>query len=471
MAEIYTYETNPLGKEPVGKILCRMSVPAVIANLISSLYNVVDQIFIGNKIGYLGNAATNVAYPLTTICLAIGLMMGLGSAAGFNLALGRKRPDIARKFAGSDLSGLIIFGIVCCILVELFLTPLMLLFGATENFLGLACDYSRIIAIGLPLQMIAFGFSPLVRGDGASFYSMLSISAGAVVNIILDYVFMYPLDMGIEGAAIATVIGQAVTFTMLVAYVKRFKSVVFEPQDFIPRIKPIIRGCQLGFLAFVFQASTLMVMIIVNRLFRKYGDLTVYGADVCIAVIGILMKIISLNLAIHIGMNQGGQPIVSFNYGAKKYRRVRDCIKLQIIVVTITSTIFFLLIQLFPQQLFSLFGSGDEMYFACAKMMSRRYGALLFLSGYLMASSTFFTAIGKPAKGSLLALIRQVFTLIPLILILGNLFGVNGVTLASPISEAISFVLTTVFFYTEMKSMPKVNMDEESLREAEAAGA
>ena len=471
MAEIYTYETNPLGKEAVGTILRKMSIPAVIANLISSLYNVVDQIFIGNKIGYLGNAATNIAYPLTTICLAIGLMMGLGSAAGFNLALGRKRPDIARQFAGSDLSGLILFGLICCILVEIFLTPLMLLFGATENFLDYACDYSRIIAIGLPLQMIAFGFSPLVRGDGAPMYSMISISAGAVVNIILDYVLMYPLDMGIQGAAIATVIGEAVTAIMLVVYVRRFKSVQFELSDFIPRIKPIVRGCQLGFLAFVFQASTLLVMIIVNRLFRKYGDLTIYGSDVCIAVIGILMKIISLNLAIHIGMNQGGQPIVSFNYGAKKYRRVRDTIKLQIIVVTITSTFFFLMIQLFPRQLFTIFGSGDETYFACAEMMARRYAALLFLSGYLMAASTFFTAIGKPFKGSLLALIRQVFTLIPLTLILGNLFGVNGVTIASPVSEAISCVLTTVFFYTEMKSMPKENMDEESLRAAEAESA
>ena len=275
-------EQNPLGTRPIPQMLLSLAVPAVIANLVNAVYNIVDQIFIGNKIGYLGNAATNVAFPLTTICMAIGLMVGLGSAAGFNLNLGKKKPEEAKGIAGTAFTSLLLCGILICILVRLFLQPLMVAFGATEDILSYAMEYSGITSFGMPFLLFSTGTNPLVRGDGNARYSMAAVITGAILNIILDYTFMYVFSWGIAGAAWATVIGQIVSAVLLMLYFPKFQHVKFKTGDFLPKGKYIIQICRLGFSSFAFQSSTLVVQVVLNNLLRTYGSQSVYGCFLAI---------------------------------------------------------------------------------------------------------------------------------------------------------------------------------------------
>lgn len=455
--EIVT-EQNPLGTRPIPQMLLSLAVPAVIANLVNAVYNIVDQIFIGNKIGYLGNAATNIAFPLTTICLAIGLMFGLGSAAGFNLNLGKKEPGEAKGIAGTAFTSLLICGVVICILVRIFLRPLMLTFGATEDILSYAMEYSGITSFGIPFLLFSTGTNPLVRGDGNARYSMISIIVGAVLNIILDYTFMYVFDWGIAGAAWATVIGQIVSAVLLMLYFPRFRHVKFEAADFVPRWRHILQICKLGFASFAFQSSTLVVQVVLNNLLRTYGAQSVYGSEITIAVAGIMQKINAIFIAVVIGVVQGAQPICSYNYGAKKYLRVRETVRLLLISTTVLSTVLFILIQCFPRQIMGLFGEGTEEYFKFATIYARGFSAVMFLNGTQTSCTTFFPSIGKAWKGSVISLSKQLVLLVPLLIVLARHLGVNGIVIATPISDALAFLIAALFLYFEMKHMPKENI-------------
>lgn len=448
-------EKNPLGTRPVPQMLLSLAVPAVIANLVNAVYNIVDQIFIGNKIGYLGNAATNVAFPLTTICMAIGLMVGLGSAAGFNLNLGKKEPEKAKGIAGTAFTSLLLCGIVICILVRLFLQPLMVTFGATEDILSYAMEYSGITSFGIPFLLFSTGTNPLVRGDGNARYSMTAVIAGAILNIILDYTFMYVFSWGIAGAAWATVIGQIVSAVLLMLYFPKFQHVKFEDGDFLPKGKYIMQICRLGFSSFAFQSSTLVVQVVLNNLLRTYGAQSMYGSEITIAVAGIMQKINAIFVAVVIGVVQGSQPICSFNYGARKYTRVRETVRLLMISTTVLSTVVFLLIQCFPRQIMSLFGEGTEEYFEFAIRYVRGFAAVMFLNGLQTSCTTFFPSIGKAWKGSVISLSKQLVLLVPLLILLTQWMGLNGVIIATPVSDALAFMIAASFLFVEMKHMPK----------------
>ncbi|MBD5136738.1 MAG: MATE family efflux transporter [Lachnospiraceae bacterium] len=448
-------EQNPLGTRPIPQMLLSLAVPAVIANLVNAIYNIVDQIFIGNKIGYLGNAATNVAFPLTTICMAIGLMVGLGSAAGFNLNLGKKKTAEAKGIAGTAFTSLLLFGILICIFVRLFLQPLMVAFGATEDILSYAMEYSGITSFGIPFLLFSTGTNPLVRGDGNARYSMTAIITGAIINIILDYTFMYVFSWGITGAAWATVIGQIVSAVILILYFPKFQHVKFEAGDFIPKGKYIMQICRLGFSSFAFQSSTLVVQVVLNNLLRTYGAQSVYGSEITIAVAGIMQKINAIFVAVVIGVVQGAQPICSFNYGARKYTRVREAVRLLMISTTVLSTVVFLLIQCFPRQIMGLFGEGTEEYFEFAIRYAGGFTAVMFLNGIQTSCTTFFPSIGKAWKGSVIALSKQLVLLVPLLILLTQWLGLNGLIIATPISDALAFMLAALFLCFEMKNMPK----------------
>lgn len=454
MEEIVT-EQNPLGTRPIPQILVSLAVPAVIANLVNAVYNIVDQIFIGNKMGYLGNAATNVAFPLTTICMAIGLMVGLGAAAGFNLSLGKKEPGEAKRVAGTAFTSLLICGIIICILVRLFLQPLMMAFGATEDILSYAMEYSGIISFGIPFLLFSMGTNPLVRGDGNARYSMVTIVTGAILNIILDYIFMYVFEWGIAGAAWATVIGQMVSAVLLMLYFPKFQNVKFEAADFIPKGKYIMQICKLGFASFVFQSSMLVVQIVLNNLLRNYGAQSVYGSEITIAVAGIMQKINAIFVAVVIGVVQGSQPICSYNYGAKKYARVHVTVRLLLISTTVLSTVIFILIQCFPRQIMGMFGEGTEEYFEFAVLYARGFTAVMFLNGIQTSCTTFFPSIGKAWKGSVISLSKQLVLLVPLLILFAQWLGLNGIILATPVSDALAFIIAALFLYFEMKHMPK----------------
>ena len=448
-------ELNPLAYKPVGKLLKSLAIPAIIANLVNALYNVVDQIFIGQGIGYLGNAATNIAFPITTMCLAIGLTLGIGGASNFNLELGKGYPEKSKHTAGTAASTLIIIGIILCIVVRIFLEPLMIGFGATDKILEYSMEYTGITSYGIPFLLFSIGINPLVRADGNAKYSMIAIVIGAILNTILDPLFMFVYNWGIAGAAWATVISQVVSALLLLIYFPRFKSVKFSLNDFIPQLHYLKRIVSLGFASFIYQFSNMIVLVTTNNLLKIYGKNSIYGSDIPIAVFGIVMKINVIFIAIVLGLVQGAQPIFGFNYGAKNYHRVRETMRLLLKVTVSIATILFIIFQVFPKQIISLFGEGDKLYFEFATKYMRIFLLFISLNSIQISIATFFPSIGKAIKGAIVSLTKQLIVLFPLILTLPKFFGVEGVIYATPLTDLIAFTVAIIFLIDEFKYMPK----------------
>ena len=449
---------NPMGTQPIKKLLMQLAIPAMIANVVNALYNIVDQIFIGQGVGYLGNAATNIAFPITTICLALGLMTGVGAASNFNLELGRKEVEKARKIAGTAVIQLIVMGIAVCLLVQIFLAPLMQLFGATDQIFDYAMEYSRITAYGIPFFLFSTGFNPLVRSDGRATFSMMAIIAGAVLNTVLDPIFIFVFQMGIAGAAWATVISQMVSALLLFAYIPKFRSVKFQWEDFIPHMKQVEAIAALGLTSFIFQISALIVQIVSNNLLKTYGAMSIYGSEIPIAVGGIVAKVFVIFIALIIGMTQGVQPIVGYNYGAKYYERVRQTIFLALKIGFGLSFVTWAVFEIFPLQIIQLFGNGNDLYFEFGIRYMRYFMLFTLINGITILITTFFPAIGKAKTGAFLSLARQLLILLPMMLLMTYLFGVEGMMFATPVSDVISLVLCLFFFKRELDD---IHMKEE----------
>ena len=449
---------NPMGTQPIKKLLMQLAIPAMIANVVNALYNIVDQIFIGQGVGYLGNAATNIAFPITTICLALGLMTGVGAASNFNLELGRKEVEKARRIAGTAVVQLIVMGIAVYVLVQIFLAPLMQLFGATDQIFDYAMEYSRITAYGIPFFLFSTGFNPLVRSDGRATFSMMAIIAGAVLNTVLDPIFIFVFQMGIAGAAWATVISQMVSALLLFAYIPKFRSVKFQWEDFIPHIKQVEAIAALGLTSFIFQISALIVQIVSNNLLKTYGAMSIYGSEIPIAVGGIVAKVFVIFIALIIGMTQGVQPIVGYNYGAKYYERVRQTIFLALKIGFGLSFVTWAVFEIFPLQIIQLFGNGNDLYFEFGIRYMRYFMLFTLINGITILITTFFPAIGKAKTGAFLSLARQLLILLPMMLLMTYLFGVEGMMFATPVSDVISLVLCLFFFKRELYD---IHMKEE----------
>ena len=441
---------NPMGTHPIKKLLMQLAIPAMIANVVNALYNIVDQIFIGQGVGYLGNAATNIAFPITTICLALGLMTGVGAASNFNLELGRKEVEKARRITGTAVVQLIVMGIAVCVLVQIFLAPLMQLFGATNQIFDYAMEYSRITAYGIPFFLFSTGFNPLVRSDGRATFSMMAIIAGAVLNTVLDPIFIFVFQMGIAGAAWATVISQMVSALLLFAYIPKFRSVKFQWEDFIPHFKQVQAIASLGLTSFIFQISALIVQIVSNNLLKTYGAMSIYGSEIPIAVGGIVAKVFVIFIALIIGMTQGVQPIVGYNYGAKYYERVRQTIFLALKIGFGLSFVTWAVFEIFPLQIIQLFGNGNDLYFEFGIRYMRFFMLFTLINGITILITTFFPAIGKAKTGAFLSLARQLLILLPVMLLMTYIFGVEGMMFATPVSDVISLVLCLFFFKREL---------------------
>lgn len=447
---------NPMGTRSIPKLLLSLAVPAIVANLVNSLYNIVDQIFIGHGIGYLGNAATSVAFPLTTICMAIGLMVGLGASANFNLEIGRNNKDKARTIVGTATTLLVASGLIIMTIVNVFLKDLMVAFGATELTLDYAVEYTRITSFGIPFLLFSTGFNPIIRADGSAIYSMLSVLTGAVLNTILDPIFIFVCDWGMAGAAWATLISQILAAVMCALYFIWFKNVKFKAiKDFAPKLNIIKIIATVGMSSFIFQISTMVIQIVSNNMLKKYGAESIYGSDIPIAIAGIVSKISLIFLAVVIGIIQGAQPIFGYNYGAGNYKRVRETLKLAVLSSFIFSLFAFALFMFAPKPLISLFGEGSPLYFEFGVKYLRVFLFFTFLNGVQIATTTFFQAIGKATKGAILSLIKQVIFLLPLLLILPMFMGVEGCMFAAPISDFIAFLSATIMIFFELKKMPK----------------
>ena len=449
---------NPLGYKSIPALLRGFAIPSIIAMLVSSLYNIVDQVFIGQGVGYLGNAATNVSYPLSTICLAIALLIGIGSASRFSLYLGAGEKDKAARVIGNGIMMMIVFGVIYAVLVEIFMRPLLSAFGATSEIMPYAETYSRIIALGMPFLIITNGMSNFARADGSPRYSMVCMLIGAIINTILDPVFIFICHWGVAGAAWATIIGQFFSFLFAILYVRKFKQIKLKREDIYLNIKESLQTASLGMSNSLNQVAITFVQIVLNNSLTHYGASSAYGQEIPLAACGIVMKTNAILLAVIIGISQGSQPIIGFNYGARKYSRVRNIYKLAITCNLVISAIGFILFQFFPRQIISLFGTGDAAYFEFSIRFMRIFLFMVIVNGVQLLSSNFFSAIGKPVKGLLLSMTRQVIFLIPLVLILPVFMGLDGILYAGPVADGAAFVVTVVMILREMKKIKGLEM-------------
>lgn len=429
-------DNNPLGIEPIGKLLRKFAVPSIISMLVTSLYNIVDQFFIGRTVGELGNAATNIAFPLTTMGIATMLAFGVGGAAGFNLNMGVGKKDKAMYFIGNAITMMFGIGVGISLVALLFLKPLLVFFGSPAEVLPYAMEYVKVTAIGFPFVIFANGGSHLVRADGSPNFSMVCNLAGAIINVILDYIFVMVMNKGMTGAALATVIGQILSFAMVVWYLKRYKAAKIEKKHLIPQAKIVLRTLHLGMAQCFNQLAMMVVQIVMNKSLTYYGALSVYGASIPLACSGIIMKVNQLYFSVCIGVAQGIQPIASFNRGARKYNRVKKTYKIAVSCNTTISIIAFILFQSFPRQIIGIFGEGSNEYFMFAENFFRIFLFMTFLNGIQPITSTFCTVIGEPNKGTFLSLTRQIIFLLPLIMTLPIIFmqagrqGVDGIMYA-----------------------------------------
>ena len=447
-----------LGKEKINKLLVAFSIPCVISMLINSVYNIVDQIFIGKGVGTLGNAATNVIFPLVIIFNAIAGLIGNGAAASLSLKLGENDKKTAAKNIGQAVSLSIIISILISIIAYVFLTQLVYIFGCTENVYKYAIDYGRIIIIGAPFMLIYSSFSSIIRADGSPKYSMIMLVVGAIINIILDPIFIFGFDMGVKGGAIATVIGQFVSFVIAIIYLRKIKSVKLTKNDF--KIdKNIFKILSLGLSSFITQATILVLFIFMNNIMTKLGNNTKFGSDIPLSVYGVISKINSLYISTVLGISIGSQPIIGFNYGAGNELRVKETIKKVLIINFIIGIIFNIIFILFPKQLAGIFISSSDpsydLFMEFATLMCHSFLLVISLNALEMTTSIVIQSLGNVVKSTAVTFIRQIILLIPISLFLAFVLnkGIYGVLYAGCIADVICFIITIFILESEYKKL------------------
>lgn len=457
MARYIDAAANPLAVEPIGKLIRRFSIPAIISMLVDALYNIVDQIYIGHGIGVLGIAATNIAFPLTIICTASSLLIGIGCAANFNLCLGAGKVRRAAHILGSALTLLVVVGISYALTANVFMHQMLTLFGMTEQIAPYAIPYSRIVSIGFPFLIFANASSHLIRADGSPRYSMLIMLSGAIFNVIFDPIFLFVFDMGIEGIALATTLGQVLSAAMALYYLtKKFSSVEIKKSYLRPHPVCLAAILALGVAPFFNQLAMMLVQVVLNNVLRYYGALSQYGSEIPLAAVGVIMKTNFIFMALVIGIAQGCQPINGFNYGAGNYARVKDTYRLAITAATCISVLAFITFQVFPHKVVALFGAQDPVYAIFAVRYMRIYMFMTVANGIQPVTSNFFTSIGRAKLGVLMSLTRQVIFLLPLIFILPIFWGIEGVMVAGPIADTVTVLLALYLARREFRRMDEL---------------
>lgn len=447
-----------LATEDLSKLIWKFSLPAIISGLVGALYNIADQIFIGQSIGVLGNAATNIAFPLTTISTGIALLLGIGTASNYNLRRGQKRDVEAGKIMGAGISLIIITGLLLAFFIFIFLTPLLNIFGATDKVFPYALTYTSITTFGLPFYILSTSGSFLIRADGSPKYAMFATLTGAIINVVLDPIFIFLLDMGIMGAALATIIGQIISGFIIIVYFIKYKNMDLKKDYFKVNFYEIKKISALGASACFNQIAVTIVQITMNNTLTYYGELSKYGSEIPLATVGIVTKLNILIISVIIGIAQGCQPIFSYNYGAKNYKRVKNTMKKAFKYITTFTVLAFFIIQLFPAKIISLFGNGNELYFEFATRYLRVFMFFTFLNGIQPLSGNFFASIGKAQKGMLIALTRQILFLIPLIILLPKFFGIEGVIFAGPIADFAAILVSGYLVLKEFKILDNLSL-------------
>lgn len=444
---------NPLGHEPIGKLMMKFAVPSIVGMLVGALYNIVDQLFIGHAIGTLGNAATNIAFPFTTSCLALALLFGIGGASAFNLNLGKGEKESAPYYVGNAVTMLILCGIALMSVTLLFLEPLLTLFGSPAEVMPYAVEYVKVTALGFPFFLLGTGGGHLMRADGSPGMTMLSNIIGALINVVLDALFVLYFQWGMAGAAWATIMGQFASGMIVLLYLRKFKTAELKKKYFIPSMKYIGAIAAIGMASFFNQLAMMLVQIVLNNSLKHYGALSVYGEAIPIACAGIVMKVNQIFFSIIIGIAQGTQPIESFNYGAKNYKRVKEAYYLASIAGGMISVSSFFLFQFAPGWLLGLFGEGSPEYFEFGIKTFRVMLFFTWLNFLQPITSTFFTSIGKSIKGVFLSMTRQIIFLLPLILLLPRFWGIEGILLSGPVADLLAAIAAVWMVFVEFKKM------------------
>ena len=446
-------KSNFLETEKISKLLPKFAIPSIIGGLVTASYNIIDQIFIGNSVGLLGNAATNIAFPVVLVCTAVAIMSGVGCSAGFNMEVGKGNRDTAGKIVGNCIMFMAVIGVLISAITLIFLTPLLNAFGATENVLPYAQTYLFITAWAIPFSIFGVGGSIIIRSDGSPRYALFSILTGAVLHVMLEMLFIFGLGMGIAGAAYATVIGQAVTAIMVAVYFRRFKTLSLDRACFVPRLSYVSRVTSLGMGPFVNNLSMFVVQIMLNNALNYYGAMSQYGSDIPLACVGVITKLNSIFAAIVIGIAQGVQPIISHNYGAKNYKRVKEAAVKAITIMLCISFAVFLCCQLIPRPLVAIFGTGTELYFQFAERYLRIFMMLICVNGMQITAGNLFTSIGKARLSVFISLTRQVMFLPPLILLMPRIYGIDGIMYAGPIADGMCVLVAVLLLAREYKGI------------------
>ena len=429
-----------LGTAPLGRLMVKFALPCTISLLVGALYNIVDQIFIGWGVGYLGNGATNVVFPLTVLALGLAVMIGDGACSYVSICFGKGQAENANRAVGSAVTLSVLVGVVVAALYGVFQTPILGMFGATEANFAYAKEYFTYIMIGIPIYVFGQSINPIIRSDGSPQFAMLSMLAGAIANCILDPIAIFVLHWGVMGAAAATVVGQIITAAMGVWYLCHTKALRLGKDDFKLRGKILAAYLPLGLCSFLAQISLVIAMAATNNMLVKYGVGSKYGADIPLTVLGIVMKVFQIIISITIGMSAGCIPIVGYNYGAEKLGRCRGILWRLMGAEALLGVIALLIMQLFPLQLISLFGAESALYNEFAVITFRVYLCMLPLATVNKAAFIFMQALGKPAESAGLSFFREVLLAVPLVILLPKAFGLMGVLYSMPAADIITFI-------------------------------
>nr|WP_300006239.1 MATE family efflux transporter [Tissierella sp.] len=442
-------EENEMENGKIYKLLLKFSLPAIVGMLVNALYNVVDSIFIGRGVGDLALAGVTVGLPLMTIFMACVMLIGMGATSLISIRMGQKKEEEAEVIVGNALVLFIVIGITLTALGLIFIKPILRSFGASPATLPFAVDYMRIILLGSVFMAIGLGMNNFIRAEGNPKIAMNTMLIGAITNIILDYIFIFIFKWGIKGAAIATIMSYMVTSTWVIYHFISGKSKLKIKRDNLKLKALMVKSILIiGFPTFAMQITSSIQHLILNR------SLAHYGGDMALAAIGIIMSVSTLLVMPAMGISQGAQPIIGYNYGAKRYGRVKDTLKLSLAAASIIVTLGYLVSRFWPAQLIGLFNQKPEL----VELGTHAIGIFfkfLPLIGVQIMSASYFQAVGKPRQATILSLSRQVFIFIPLLLILPLRWGLEGIWWSGPLSDVAAFVLTGVWLWFEIRHLTR----------------
>lgn len=459
-----TVATNELGVKPIGKLIVKFATPSIVAMLVMSLYNIVDQLFIGHHAGYLGNAATNVVFPVNILTIAASMLIGEGATAMYSIRLGEGRQWEAKKVVGNALVLLSVAGIAFAALCILLLQPMLGFFGATNAVMPYAIEYAGPIVWGIPFLFMGPGMNALIRANGSPAYAMKAMVSGAVLNTVLDPIFIFTLGMGVKGAAIATALSQFASFLFTLTYVVRRNGFVLNRDHFRLSGDTIGKIAACGVSPAISQLAIMVVIVVLNKSLIHYGAQSKYGAEIPLAAHGITMKVNQILFSILIGISMGAQPIIGYNFGAGNRDRVKRTFAISAITATAVGVAAFCVFFFFPQYIINFFGTEEELYNEFARNCFRVFLFFTALNGFTVLSGTFFQSMARVRYAAAIQLSRQILFMIPLVHILPKYYGIDGILLCGPATDFLSFILALALVIREFK---RLNQGE-TLQEGEA---